>query len=63
MGGRFCHLTLVTPIQATPEPLPVRIEMKGSGGSLGRLAMPGLGSQLNSALGEGLGGNHAQIIP
>lgn len=29
MGGRFCHLTLVTPIQATPEPLPVRIEMEG----------------------------------
>lgn len=29
MGGRFCHLTLVTPIQATPEPLPVPIEMEG----------------------------------
>lgn len=54
MGGRFCHLTLVTPIQATPEPLPVRTRNgRDAEALLGRLAMPGLGSQLSSGLGKG----------
>lgn len=56
MGGKFCCLTPVTPVQATPEPPPVQRGIKGQlrrGGSL--VKAPGLGWIHNPSLACGEG--------
>lgn len=65
MGGKFCCLTPVTPIQAIPEPPPVQRHKRAA--ETGRL--PGEGPRLGvdsqpiSGLQGGLGETQAQIIP